>query len=221
MDARAEGKWDRAAARFDLMTGLGPERRWGPIKRELFSHMSAEKILFAAVGSGLDFAHFPPSRDVLGIDISKKMLEKARPRAVAYEASGGKLELRQMDVEALDVPDASFDQVFTSCTFCSVSRPVEGLREILRALRPGGDLYMFEHTGSRFFPFNLMLDAMTPFSRRVGPDLNRKTVENVIRAGFEIHEVRNYFLDVVKTIYATRPAVPAQSATGNASSFSR
>jgi len=206
MDARAERKWDRAAARFDLMSGIGPERRWRPIKRELFSHMGPGKILFVAVGSGLDFEHFPPGRDILGIDISSKMLEKAAPRASLYEASGGSLELRHMDVEALDLPDGAFDQVFTSCTFCSVPRPVEGLREILRVLRPGGDLYMFEHTGSRYFPFNLMLDAMTPLSRRVGPDLNRPTVENVVRAGFELRWVRNHFLDVVKTIHATRSA---------------
>jgi ubiquinone/menaquinone biosynthesis C-methylase UbiE len=219
MDARAERKWDRAAARFDLMMGLGPERRWGPIKRELFSHMGPGRILFVAVGSGLDFEHFPPGRDVLGIDISRKMIEKAAPRAAAYEATGGKLELRRMDVEALAVPDASFDQAFTSCTFCSVPHPVEGLREILRALRPGGDLHMFEHTGSRFFPFNLMLEAMTPLSRRVGPDLNRPTVENVTRAGFEIDEVRNYFLDVVKCIHAVKRA--AQLSTAKASSLSR
>jgi len=211
MDVRTERKWDRAASRFDLMAGLGPERRWRPIKRELFSHMGPGKILFVAVGSGLDFEHFPRGRDVLGIDISKKMLEKAAPRASLYEASAGSLELRQMDVEALDLPGGTFDQAFTSCTFCSVSRPVEGLREIFRALRPGGDLYMFEHTGSRYFPFNLMLDAMTPLSRRAGPDLNRPTVANVTRAGFEVREVRNYFLDVVKTIYATRPAAAGPS----------
>jgi len=211
MDARAERKWDRAAARFDLMNGLGPERRWRPIKRELFSHMGTGKILFVAAGTGLDFEHFPAGRDVLGIDISTKMLEKAAPRASLYESLGGSLELRQMDVESLELPDGAFDQAFTSCTFCSVPRPVEGLREIFRVLRPGGDLYMFEHTGSSYFPFNLMLDAMTPFSRRVGPDLNRPTVENVVRAGFELRWVRNHFLDVVKTIYATRPAATGSS----------
>jgi len=221
MDVRAERKWDRAAARFDVMTGLGPERRWGPIKRELFSHMGAGKILFVATGSGLDFEHFPPGRDILGIDISKRMLEKAGPRASLYEVSGGSLVLRHMDVEALDVQDGTFDQAFTSCTFCSVPRPVEGLREILRVLKPGGDLYMFEHTGSRYFPFNLMLHAMTPLSRRMGPDLNRRTVDNVARSGFNLREVRNYFLDVVKTIYATRPPVAPQSSTENASSLSR
>jgi ubiquinone/menaquinone biosynthesis C-methylase UbiE len=214
MDARTERKWDRAAARFDVMTGLGPERRWAPIKRELFSRMGTGKILFVAVGSGLDIQHFPQGRDILGLDISRKMLEKAAPRAATYEASGGKLELRQMDVEALDLPDASFDQAFTSCTFCSVPRPVDGLRELFRVLKPGGELGMFEHTGSRYFPFNLMLHAMTPLSRRAGPDLNRPTVDNVRRAGFEVKEVRNFFLDVVKTIYAVRPA--AAGATGGA-----
>ncbi len=206
MDVLTERKWDRAASRLDLMAGRGPERRWRPIKRELFSHMGAGKILFVAVGTGLDIENFPPGRDVLGIDISGKMLEKAAPRAARYGASGGSLRLLQMDVEALDLSESAFDQAFTSCTFCSVPRPVQGLREIFRVLRPGGDLYMFEHTGSRYFPFNLMLHAMTPLSRRFGPDLNRPTVANVTRAGFELQEVRNYFLDVVKTIHATRPA---------------
>jgi ubiquinone/menaquinone biosynthesis C-methylase UbiE len=205
MRSENERKWDRAASRFDLMAGYGPEKRWRPIKRELFSRMGPGKILFVAAGSGLDFAQFPAGRDILAIDVSQKMLEKAAPRAERYRASGGSIELRHMDVEKLELPDASFDQAFTSCTFCSVPRPVLGLKEIFRVLRPGADLGMFEHTGSRYFPFNLMLEVMTPFSRRTGPDLNRPTVENVLRAGFEIREVRNHFLDVVKTIYAVRP----------------
>jgi ubiquinone/menaquinone biosynthesis C-methylase UbiE len=210
MDLHAERKWDRAAARFDLMTGLGPEKRWRPIKRELFSRMGEGKILFVAAGTGLDFEHFPPGREIVAIDISKKMLEKAALRASRYQASGGSLALRQMDVEALPLPEESFDQVFTSCTFCSVTRPVAGLREVYRVLRPGGELHMFEHTGSRYFPFSLMLEVMTPLSRRFGPDLNRPTVENVVLAGFEVESVRNYFLDVVKTIHAVRPDTAAR-----------
>jgi ubiquinone/menaquinone biosynthesis C-methylase UbiE len=201
-DPENERKWDRAAARFDIMTGLGPERRWRPIKRELFARMGQGRILFVAAGTGLDFEHFPPGRDILAIDISSRMLEKASARARAYP---GKLELRKTDVHDLDVPDGSIDQIFTSCTFCSVPRPVEGLERLLRALRPGGELLMFEHTGSRYFPFNWMLHVMTPIARRTGPDLNRPTVENVARAGFVILEVRNHFLDVVKTIVAVRP----------------
>lgn len=82
---------------------------------------------------------------------------------------------------------------------------VRGLRELHRVLRPGGTLGMFEHTGSRCFPFNHLLNALTPLSRRVGPDLNRDTVGNVLRAGFDVESVEPHYLDIVKTIRARKP----------------
>ena len=198
-------KWDNAAKSFDLLNGLGPEARWAPVKRELFSAMQG-KILFLAVGTGLDIQFFPPGHDIVGIDISPKMLEKAADRAAAYP---GDLRLQEMDVHEMSFEDGAFDQVFTSCTFCSVPDPVHGLQELRRVLKPGGELHMFEHTGSRYFPFRLMLNLMTPLSRKVGPEMNRDTVGNVEHAGFRIREVRNVFLDVVKTITAEAPAKPA------------
>ena len=66
---------------------------------------------------------------------------------------------------------------------------------------------MFEHTGSRWFPFSLMLTACTPLSRLVGPEMNRPTVETVRRAGFEVRRVTRHYLDVLKSIEARKPAV--------------
>ncbi len=202
---RTRAKWDAAAKNFDVMSSRGPEKRWAPYKREFFSAMRG-RILFLAVGTGLDIQFFPPNCQIVGIDISPKMLEQARARADAYP---GKLELREMDVHALEFPAASFDQVFTSCTFCSVPDPVGGLESLRRVLVPGGELHMFEHTGSRYFPFNLMLNIMTPLARRFGPDMNRPTVANVERAGFRIRDVRHVYLDVVKAIVAEAPASTA------------
>ena len=201
MDLITKQKWDKAASAFDLMNSVGPEKRWAPWKQEFFSAMRG-KILFVAVGTGLDIPFFPPDRDIVGIDISAKMLEKAQDRAARYP---GKLELREMDVHELAFPDGTFDQVFTSCTFCSVPNPVRGLELLRRALKPGGELRMFEHTGSRYFPFNVMLSFMTPLSRRLGPEMNRDTVSNVQQAGFRVTQVQNIFLDVVKTIVALAP----------------
>jgi hypothetical protein len=65
---------------------------------------------------------------------------------------------------------------------------------------------MFEHTGSHVFPFNLMLDVMTPLWKPIGPEMNRDTVANVEKAGFEIQKVKTVYLDVVKTIIARSPA---------------
>ena len=202
MDLETQRKWDGAVAGYDLMNGFGPERRWEPWKRRLFSAMDGN-ILFLAIGTGQDIQFFPPGQHITAIDISPRMLERARPRADRYD---GVLELRHLDVHDLDYPDATFDQVFTSCTFCSVPRPVDGLRGLARVLKPGGTIGMFEHTGSRFFPFGLMLDLMTPLTRRLGPELNRDTPTNVQRAGFVNLSVEPVYLDVVKIIRARRPA---------------
>ena len=199
MDLVTKKKWDRASANFDLMAGYGPEKRWEPVKRALFSKMGDGPILFLAIGTGLDVPFFPPDRKIVGIDISDGMIEKARPRVEAYD---GQIELRQMDVHEMPFAEGSFDQVFTSCTFCSVPRPIDGLRALRRVLKPGGELHMFEHTGSRYFPFSLMMNVMTPLTRKLGPEMNRTTVENVKAAGFELDEVQHVYLDVVKTISA-------------------
>ena len=201
-DLATQDKWDKLAANFDVMAGNGAEKRWLPKKRELFSHMRG-KVLFLALGTGLDIVAFPPGQDITAIDISPKMVEQAAVRVAAYD---GTIDARVMDVHELDFPDGHFDQVFTSCTFCSVPDPVAGLRSLQRVLKPGGELYMFEHTGSRVFPFNLMMKLMSQLTERVGPSMSRQTVANVHEAGYELLEVENLFLDVVKIIKARVPA---------------
>ena len=202
MDTLTQAKWDKSAPAFDLMAGKGAEKRWRPFKEKLFSSMDG-RILFLALGTGLDIETFPAGKTITAIDISPKMLEVAEPRIAAYN---GEINAHVMDVHDLSFEDASFDQIFTYCTFCSVPRPVEGLASLRRVLKPGGELFMFEHTGSRYYPFKIMMDAMTQLTRRVGPDMNRTTVANVGAAGFRILEVNNLFLDVVKTIVAENPA---------------
>lgn len=202
MDTHTQAKWDKTAPTFDLMAGKGAEKRWRPFKEELFSHMKG-RILFLALGTGLDIETFPAGKTITAIDISPKMLEVAHPRIAAYD---GEINAQVMDVHDMAFADDSFDQVFTSCTFCSVPRPVEGLRALRRVLKPGGELFMFEHTGSRYYPFKIMMDVMTQLTRKVGPEMNRTTVANVQAAGYQLREVNNLFLDVVKTIRAVNPA---------------
>lgn len=202
MDVQTQEKWDRVSRTFDFMSRYGPELRWRPAKERLFANMRADaNILFVALGTGLDIPCFPPQRRVTAIDISPEMVARARGRLAAYD---GEIDARVADVNELDYPDEHFDQIFTSCTFCSVPRPIAGLEELRRVLKTGGELYMFEHTGSRWFPFNAMMDLMTPLTSRVGPDMNRPTDDNVRKAGFALRRVDNVFLDVVKTIEAVK-----------------
>jgi ubiquinone/menaquinone biosynthesis C-methylase UbiE len=199
MDEVTRNKWDKAAANFELMAGYGPEKRWEPYKTELFSNMGDGEILFLALGTGLDLAAFPDGKSIAAIDISQKMIDQAMPRVEAYK---GNMTAQQADVHEMPFEDGQFDQIFTSCTFCSVPSPVEGLKALRRVLKPDGELFMFEHTGSNFFPFKQMMNAMTVITRKLGPDMNRSTVENVVAAGYDLKKVTHVYMDVVKTIQA-------------------
>ena len=194
-------KWNSAAAAYDSLAACAAERRWGRFKTELFREMDG-RVLFLAAGTGIDFQFFPPGRSIVAVDVSERMLERAAMRSREYD---GRIRLHQMDVRQLGFRDECFDQIYTSCTFCSVSEPLEGLSQLLHVLRPNGKLRMFEHTGSRWFPFSLMLHACTPFTRRFGPEMNRPTVSNLRRAGFEVLAVTRHYLDVVKSIEARKP----------------
>lgn len=200
MDSACQAKWDRASRTYDWMT-WGDEHRFGSAKRRLFRKMKGRCLLVAA-GTGLDFQYFPAGLTITAIDISPQMIARAQPRAAHYQ---GTLELCLMDVQGLEFADENFDTAVTSCTFCSVPDPVRGLREIYRCLKPNGALLMFEHVRSRCGPIALLQDLVTPITRRMGPAMNRDTVANVLRAGFELEREENVYVDVVKAIEARRP----------------
>lgn len=199
MDTKTQQKWDKASRTLDLFA-FAEDRRIGPHKQRLFSKMHGATLMVAA-GTGNDFKYFRANMHVVAIDISPGMLERAARKVTDYK---GSIELREMDVCGLDFADATFDTVATAFTFCSVPRPVVGLRELHRVLKPGGQILMIEHVRSAIGPLGILMDLMTPLFRRVGPELNRDTVGNVQKAGFRLRRVENVYLDVVKIIEAVK-----------------
>lgn len=197
--------WDLRARFYDVCEGSHLRR--GPHKAALFRDMSG-RVLFEAVGTGVDIQHFPPDREIIGIDISEEMLRRAKPRAERYR---GRLELLRMDAQALAFPDDYFDTAVTSCTMCSVPNPLRALREIRRVLRPGGQLLMFEHVRSRNYVLGLVLDLMTLWTRLSGTEMNRDTLRNVESAGFRITRVRSVYLDIILVIHAVKQEIRADS----------
>jgi phosphatidylethanolamine/phosphatidyl-N-methylethanolamine N-methyltransferase len=199
MDVFCQAKWERISHTYDWTT-WADARRFGAAKQRLFSAMRG-RCLMVAAGTGHDFRYFPPGLTITAIDISSGMLARAQKHAVEYD---GQLSLELVDVQELPYADATFDTVATSCTFCSVPDPLRGLRELFRCLKPGGQLLMFEHVRSRIGPIAILQDCMTVVTRRFGPAMNRETVANVLRAGFELYRETNIYLDVVKAIEARR-----------------
>ena len=107
-------------------------------------------------------------------------------------------------MQALDFDDGTFDTVITSCTFCSVPDPVAGLREVRRVLKDDGRLLMFEHVRASNPWLGFMMDLMNPLVRGFGPDINRRTGDNIRAAGFRIEREFNVYLDMVKLFEAVK-----------------
>lgn len=80
-----------------------------------------------------------------GIDVSERMLERARamtPPAAHHAA----ISWRRASLEAVELPEAACDVVFSSLAFHYIEHLAELLREIHRALVPGGRLvFSIEH----------------------------------------------------------------------------
>src|SRR5699024_11943455 len=64
--------------------------------------------------------YYPSNVHVTGIDFSPKMLAKAEEKIERVKA---KVILREMDAEKMDFPDNTFDNVVSTCVFCSVPDP--------------------------------------------------------------------------------------------------
>ena len=200
--------WKGPGWLYDVME-KGSSRRQARFQKEIFGDMKG-KVLFVAAGTGLNFSNFPPGKEILAIDLSSRMVEAARARALEYN---GSLSLQQADVQLLPFADRSFDTVASACTFCSVADPVRGLKELYRVLKPGGAMLMFEHVRSRKPLLGLSLDFLNLVTRYIGPAMNRDTVGNVQRAGFVIARVVCAYLDIFLAIEANKPwkDIPAYS----------
>lgn len=199
MPLTAREKWDWLSLTYDWMT-FGEDRRQGGEKRRLFAKIQGRTLL-VAVGTGNDLKYLPSDCDLIAIDISPRMIQRARTKA---RREGGNIRMVLTDAQRLAFGDQTFDTVLTVCTFCSIPQPLQGLQELYRVLKSDGRLLMFEHVRSKIGPFALLLDFMTFLTRKFGPDLNRDTVGNVLQAGFRLQREENVYLDIVKAIVATK-----------------
>lgn len=194
-------RYDRAASFYDYAEGILELgfRRW---RRELWTRVAPGDTLELGIGTGRSLRYYPPGAEVVAIDLSPRMLARARRRA---ERLGVAVDLRVADVQALPFPDASFDTVLATCLFCSVPEPVEGLREARRVLKPGGRLLLLEHVRSGGPVLGRLMRWLDPLVVRIwGAHIARDTVGNVLSAGFVDMEIEDLALDVVKRIVATK-----------------
>lgn len=190
-------RYDRASKVYDIFEQPMEVMSFKKWRLEATKDLKG-KVLEVGVGTGKNIPYYPTGLDVTAIDFSGKMLEKARERASKLNKD---MKLIQMDAQNMDFPDNTFDMVFTTCVFCSVPDPIKGLQEIRRVCKPNGKIIMIEHVRSEKKAMGLIMDILNPITVNLyGANINRRTVENVKKAGFTDVEVTNLTGDIVKKI---------------------
>lgn len=102
------------------------------------------RVLEIGIGTGLNLPFYDRARisSIVGVDPGLQMHKLALKRSLQ---AGLKVELVGVSAERLPVGDASFDTVVSTYTLCTIPDPVAALKELRRALVPGGKLLFSEH----------------------------------------------------------------------------
>jgi phosphatidylethanolamine/phosphatidyl-N-methylethanolamine N-methyltransferase len=133
----------------------------------LVNRLPGRDVLEVGVGTGLALPHYRQDARITGIDLSAEMLQQARKRvsALGLRNVGA---LREMDAEATDFADASFDTAVAMFVASVVPNPRKLLAEMRRVVRPGGNILFVNHFAAERGPRWWIERAMAPASRALG-----------------------------------------------------
>jgi ubiquinone/menaquinone biosynthesis C-methylase UbiE len=146
------------------------------------------QVLEIGGGTGANLPYY--GQDVASLTVTDPEPAMVRRlRAHARDAAPG-AEVLRAPAEDLPFGDATFDVAVSTLVLCGVSDQARALRQLLRVLRPGGQLLFIEHVRADDPKLARRQDRMNWLSRMVaGCDCNRRTLPAIEEAGFTLTEV--------------------------------
>lgn len=165
--AQVTDMFDNIAPSYDLlnrMMTLGIDVGWRRKAIRKLKAFAPKVVLDMATGTA-DFAiearKLAPEK-IIGLDISRKMIDigKAKIKARKLEHL---IELRIGDAENIDLPDHSVDAITIGFGVRNFENLEQGLRELLRVMKPGGAMVILEPSYPTRFPLKQLFFAYFKF----------------------------------------------------------
>lgn len=200
---------DEIAADFDVIAAAlrsaPASERLTPAEHALLAHVpaNARRALDVGCGDGV-IARALASRgaEVLGIDISPRMIDLARSRTDRSLA----VEYRQADVMTDDLPDGEFDVVVAVSMVHHLPLDVIVPR-LARLVAPGGTLLLQDVVTRRGFaqlPVNVAAMIVARVRRLIAPT----RVTSHVATAYLVHGAGEEYLDASMVTTAYEPLLP-------------
>lgn len=139
--------------RLNHFLSMNIDKKWRRKAIRCLQGNDKEKLLDVACGTG-DFsiaASQAGVSQIIGIDISEKMLEIGRKKVKAAGLAA-KIDLRYGDSERMEFADETFDAVTVAFGVRNFEHLEIGLKEMYRVLKQEGKVVILEFSMPRHFP---------------------------------------------------------------------
>lgn len=158
-------QYDRLACVYDGLFGSGLQA--GRVEAlEGVALGPEDDVLEVGVGTGLTLSLYPSRCRVTGIDVSRRMLDRAACRL--RSCGTRRIRLVEMDAARMAFADASFSLVYAAYVLTAVPEPLTVVREMARVCAPGGHVVFLNHFLSRDGLLSWCERRLSAVTERVG-----------------------------------------------------
>jgi demethylmenaquinone methyltransferase/2-methoxy-6-polyprenyl-1,4-benzoquinol methylase len=149
--------FDKIASDYDALNrviSMGIDKKWRNTLVQMVQKQKPETILDLATGTGdlaLALSNIEKTK-IIGLDIAPEMLAIGKNKVKARNLEN-RVDMLVGDAESLPFDDASIDAATVAFGVRNFGDLDKGLQEILRILKPHGQLYVLETSVPTKFPF--------------------------------------------------------------------
>ena len=164
-------------------------------QREKVVPMAEGLVLEVGIGSGLNIPFYDSSKvdKILGLDPSEELNRMALKVAAD---KGIPVEFILGGAEAIPLPDNHVDSVLVTYTMCTIPQVAAANKEILRVLKPQGQMIFCEHGLAPDANVSKWQNRIDPYWGKIagGCHLNRDIPQLIRSAGFNIQSMEQMYL---------------------------